>query len=128
MPQTAAMSILIFLNFEEVILSLIPLQREQYFDMLPTTSYMRDPRSVSTPRSMGENKRDICIDYLGGVCRHGMSCTKYHSRESYQWQKEDPTQNGWLDMTVEENRKIEQSYCNPVEEHCDVTDKFNRSV
>lgn len=96
--------------------------------MLPTTSYKRDPSWMSTPSSMVENKPDVCTDHLGGVCRHGMSCMKYHARESYQWQKQDPTGNSWLDMIFEENCKVEKSYCNPAEEHCNAADMFTRSV
>lgn len=90
-------------------------------DLFPSTSLkmlMSTPEKSARAgtKKTAEIAPDVCMDYLGGVCRNCKSCPQYHCGDKYQWQKYDTMRKCWLELTLEENHQVEKSYCNPASE------------
>ena len=54
----------------------------------------------------------ICIHYITGICQQGSNCDTHHCPLPYHWQYRLSLE-GWKSFSDEDNRKIEELYCNP---------------
>lgn len=54
----------------------------------------------------------ICTDYITGICQQGSKCDTHHCPLPYHWQYRLSLE-GWKSFSTEDNRKIEDLYCDP---------------
>ena len=54
----------------------------------------------------------ICTDYITGICQQGSKCDTHHCPLPYHWQYRLSLE-GWKSFSTEDNRKMEDLYCDP---------------
>jgi hypothetical protein len=72
-----------------------------YIHVLATSSSLEEDNA---------HEKDICLNDISGACQRGYCNNHHHTRLPYLWQINI---NGeWFSFDVEENQKLEESYCN----------------
>ncbi|XP_058630360.1 protein mono-ADP-ribosyltransferase PARP12-like [Onychostoma macrolepis] len=54
-------------------------------------------------------KTEICLYFIKGHCKHGVSCRREHSNLPYKWEVKEGSE--W--KAIPDNEAIEKDYCNP---------------
>ena len=54
----------------------------------------------------------ICADYINGTCQQRSKCDGHHCPLPYHWQYRMSLE-GWRSFSEEDNRKIEEFFCDP---------------